>query len=658
MKRAVALFVLAAAAGAFLPGHVAAQPIEGGDLRLWAQTTSVGPNGFFHVQIELPRIVPSDTVLITVYDRVVTRFGLRASIDQQLFGAPLGTKAHRVSGLVATPDGRVDIVLDLNDGSLPVGPDQLELANAGVYPVTIDLRDSSQAIMGRVVTHLVRRLEPPQEGARPVPPLGVAIVADLRVRPTLRPDGSREISGIDRQHLQTWTDALRSHGESTATIVLNPETLDGLTATNRSDDAALYTAIVEAATDRHVVAGPYVSVDTAGLEAVGLTDEVVELVALGDATLNAHLDTATDPFTRLLGDEAVERTARSEQQLGIRNVVVASDRVAIGGFATPARPFQLALESGEIVAVAIDSRLAEGFAVPRDPVLGAFHLLAELAVIFFEDPQSERIVLIAPTERQTPDQAFLEVLLTSLETHTILTTASVADAVLLPLERDENGGSLTRSLAPEFDRLVEPAIGDYEDTRAQLDAYGSMIEGIDAGQLHGDLEALMKVSLASDVGDAQRNEYWDRVRNAAGAAIDVVEPPPISSIRITAREATIPLSFQNQADHPVRVQVHFLSDKLDFVEFADGESTLLELEPGVTTIDFNVRAFTSGSFPLNVEMTTPDGAVELELDHRRITIRSTALSGVGAALTFGALGFLVVWWMASFRRSWRAKQRA
>ena len=658
MKRLLGgLIVLAVAAAPLLVTEgAAAQPIEDGDLRLWHQTTSVGPNGTFQFQVELPRVIPGDTVFVTVYDRVTTRFGLRTSIDQQLLGAPLGTRAFRVGGLEATDDGRVDIVLDLNDGSLPVGPDQLELANAGVYPVTIDLRNSSQEIIGRIVTHLVRRLEPPQEGASPAPPLGVALIADLRVRPTLRPDGSREVSGIDRQHLQTWTDALLAHGESAATIVLNPETLDGLAASGRADDERLYNAIVEAAVDRHVIGGPYVSVDTASLEAVGLIDEVVELTDLGDTTLEAHLEGDTDAFTRLLGPDATERDARSEQQLGVRNVIVPSDRVVPSGLTTAARPFQLELASGEMVAVATDVALSDRFTALRDPVLAAHHLLAELAVIFFEDPQAERTVVLMPTDRQTPDQAFLEVLLASLETHTILGTSTVADAVFLPLERDENGRSVTRTLRPRFERSDEPAVDSYLATRTRLDAYESMIEGIDAGGLHRDLDALMKVSLGSDLGEEERGEYWARVLAAAVAATAVVESPPLSSIRLTAREATIPLRFQNRADHPVRVRVRFESDKVDFVDFADGETTVLVLEPGVTPQEFSVRAFTSGSFPLEIEMTTPDGAVDL--GGRRITIRSTALSGVGTALTFGALAFLVVWWIASFRRNKRATRRA
>jgi hypothetical protein len=51
-------------------------------------------------------------------------------------------------------------------------------------------------------------------------------------------------------------------------------------------------------------------------------------------------------------------------------------------------------------------------------------------------------------------------------------------------------------------------------------------------------------------------------------------------------------------------------------------------------------------------VTSPDG--RLELVRSEVTIRSTAFSGVGVALSVGAGLFLLLWW----GRHWRTVRRA
>ena len=59
----------------------------------------------------------------------------------------------------------------------------------------------------------------------------------------------------------------------------------------------------------------------------------------------------------------------------------------------------------------------------------------------------------------------------------------------------------------------------------------------------------------------------------------------------------------------------------------------------------------SGTFPLNISVTTGDG--KLALRAARYTVRSTVVSGVGVVLTIGAGLFLAIWWITHWRRSRR-----
>jgi hypothetical protein len=99
----------------------------------------------------------------------------------------------------------------------------------------------------------------------------------------------------------------------------------------------------------------------------------------------------------------------------------------------------------------------------------------------------------------------------------------------------------------------------------------------------------------------------------------------------------------------VRVQLD--SDKL---LFPNGDERVLDLPPRSTTVRFSVEARGSGTFPLTLTMTSPDG--DLEIQRTEVKVRSTFVSNVGVILTIGAILFLGLWWGNDFRR--RRKRRA
>jgi voltage-gated potassium channel Kch len=76
------------------------------------------------------------------------------------------------------------------------------------------------------------------------------------------------------------------------------------------------------------------------------------------------------------------------------------------------------------------------------------------------------------------------------------------------------------------------------------------------------------------------------------------------------------------------------------------------LPPGNTTTQFDVESRASGTFPVLVTVSSPDGG--LTLQRSRYTIRSAFVSGVGVFLAVGAGLFLAVWWLTHWRRSRRA----
>ena len=127
--------------------------------------------------------------------------------------------------------------------------------------------------------------------------------------------------------------------------------------------------------------------------------------------------------------------------------------------------------------------------------------------------------------------------------------------------------------------------------------------------------------------------------------------PQNRSITLTARRGEIPVTFQNHTGHPVKVVVHMESDKLDF---PGGSRLQIDLTRLNTTHRFPVVARTSGTFPIRITLESPDG--DLIVGRARLTVRSTATSGVGLAISVGAALFLAVWWGRHALKGRRAKR--
>ena len=69
-----------------------------------------------------------------------------------------------------------------------------------------------------------------------------------------------------------------------------------------------------------------------------------------------------------------------------------------------------------------------------------------------------------------------------------------------------------------------------------------------------------------------------------------------------------------------------------------------------------MRTRTPGVVPVTVRVMSPDQGLLIATS--KVTVRSTAVSGIGYVLTIGAAGFLVAWWFRHWRRTRRERQAA
>ncbi len=182
-----------------------------------------------------------------------------------------------------------------------------------------------------------------------------------------------------------------------------------------------------------------------------------------------------------------------------------------------------------------------------------------------------------------------------------------------------------------------------EAARVDVAAYRSMVATTaDISPLTGAIDRSADRSLGAFSKQARLRELRAVSAQIRGPLTDVdiiVDP----TIRVTAAVAALPLTVNNNTDTPLRAQLALRSDRVRVNSFANGESTMLWLTPGVNTYSFDTDARGSGRYTIDVDLRSPDGA--LLLATATIAVEPTAPSFLAFVLIGGAVGVLALWWL-------------
>jgi hypothetical protein len=325
---------------------------------------------------------------------------------------------------------------------------------------------------------------------------------------------------------------------------------------------------------------------------------------------------------------------------------------------TTAQPFELATRvDAPVQAMPLDSSLS--YALGRDgiddPELQAQQLVAQLAVIQGEAPDRSRGVVFGTDPGQDISSRVVAETLDLLEAHPLVQMSSVAGVFedLAPLQ-DPAGGTVTRELTP----AASPDLGDYpqrlRDTEARVNSFAGVVarsEGLIASW-----HQRLLVSGAAELGPATRDRYLRVIDTGIDTRLNRIESPDRQTVTLTSAEGVIPFTLRNRLDQAVVVRLELEGgSRLEFPGGVDHKEETVG--PRTTTqIRLPVRTRSPGVIPVTVRVTSPDGG--LLVDVSRVTVRSTAVSGLGYVLSIGAALFLVVWWFRHWRRTRRERHAA
>ncbi len=347
------------------------------------------------------------------------------------------------------------------------------------------------------------------------------------------------------------------------------------------------------------------------------------------------------------------------QAAGASQTVISDDDLAAGGVSnlTFAQPFTLDLGHGSTVpALASDSTLSTRFTAQRsNPVLGAEQLLAGLSFVHFENAflGAPRGVVVSPPPGWRPSAPFMDTLLAGLSGNPALKAETVSQ-LFADVPAGGNHEPAVRQLqsGPAGRGITRGAAERIALDRQQLASFSSAVSGHPTTLTSlGDALLTTEASGLSNVGrSAALSAYAKSFEGATGQITLATE----RTVTFTAQRAAIPVTVLSSAPYPVTVVVTLASDKFTF---PDGNTQRLTLIHPTTSVRVTAQARTSGDrLPIDVTLHTPDG--QLLIAHAVLTVRSTAISFVGVALTVLAGAVLLVWWVRTWRRSRRARLRA
>jgi Family of unknown function (DUF6049) len=606
-------------------------------LGLISQTAVVEPDDDLTIRLRVTGAPNGATIRVDVHGRMPTRTDFQASMQGRNLRSPVGSPTI----VSATPDVSGTVVVSVATRDLqsttPADPQRPTVrVGEGVFPVTIALLDGRTTIQ-QLLTYMVR-LPVSTEFA----PLGVAVVLPLGGKPALQPDGTVALDEATKDAVVSSSSVLSAHKDVPLTIMATPETVDAL-------EPASIDAVKAAVAGRPLALTPYVRLQPSEWITSGLDNELTQQFDRGTQSLSAAL-TAPASSVFVADDRLTSEAARFLRARGVTSMVVPDD--ALSGLdvrvfnRTLTQPFVLR-DSDGITAVAADAGLAAHLGSTGDPVIDANHLVADLSVLYFDDPPDDRAATFVLPEDRPIDSRFLDALLGGLSptVNRILrpmTLPGLFGSVPVVSSRgdvDSSRPPLTRSLQPKPSADLSSFGRRLGATNEELSSYRTMV--VAPNPLPDDFERRALVAGANGLSDQQRTSYLDGASDAIHGELDKIQAPPRQSINFTARDGVVSLTFRLTTGYPVTVDLFLQGEKLEFPEHEDGHIPLT-LTDETTRVPINVRTRASGDSALDVTLQTPDGS--LVIDRTRVTVRSTAFSGVGVVLSVGAGTFLALWW--------------
>lgn len=661
---ALALYALPAGAGLQPPSTTTPAAPNPPGLVLTGQPAWVTAGGNLPLRLQVrgqAAGTPGLTVSATAHEAVGSRSAFESAMDGRNLGSVLGQAELPLDLFPAGEDGSRTLTFPLQAEDAPRDPGRLQLRRTGVYPVEVELRQPDGTRLAGFVTPVVA-VTPGVNGAPAIGKrLGVSWVVPIVAPPAYQADGKPDPDVVDalRPDGRLGRQAIAfANAGVPLTLAPGPETLEAWTQL-ANDDPGLTTslnALRDALGRSQLLSGPYVPIDVRSLVGAGLSAEVGSQLAQGTEKLGALLGTRIDPRTEIARPANDASLARMRDAGVDRLVLDGADLTPRDDQFTPAQPFAVRSQQGTATAVGSDAGLQRLLDGNDPPALRAQRFLAGLSVVALEQPNVARAVVVLEPDDWDASSTLLESALAGLAAdHPLLQPITVDDLVALVPPATSGNAPVERQLAPSPVPSSPVTEREFTDAQNELAAFNALVPPPNPIADPGNRSLLVSLSSAwtGTAGRARARAELGKIHLGVEQFVNRLHVPAVdSTITLTAQKGEIPVTFLNETGQQLRVRVHLRSDKL---QFPDGDDRIVDLPPRSTTVRIGVRAQSSGTFPLDLNVTSPDGS--LPIQQTEVKVRTTFfVSNVGLILTVGAGLFLAGWWAHDIRR--RRRRRA
>jgi hypothetical protein len=405
---------------------------------------------------------------------------------------------------------------------------------------------------------------------------------------------------------------------------------------------------------------PYASADLPALVRAGYDADALASMLYAEAHLKEWL--GPDPGTSLAWPVpgAIDAaTLKVLDEAGADTVVLDPHLLPTNASTTQNATVDLGAGLGTLRhALVPDQDLSAALSDPmaaKAPAAWAQRVLAETAMTWLELPNSQapRGILLAPPQSWRPAPDFFRSLVRGLGAAPWVQTVSASDlAREVPQGPDEGPRPMAPYTAADVS-LGLPAsyLRSVVDTGSRLTSF-SRVVGADFEALD-DYDRDLLIARSSDWHSAAgRTRGRSFVRAVAQGIASVYRQVGVQRTRVTltSQHGAIPITVTNAGDQRLTVVLRLSSPRVDLPPVGDS-FTLNPREHVTRRVEVGTR--TTGTFPIRVEVLTPDGKVRI-VQNGQVTLVSTAFNRVALFLAGGAAGFLLLWW--GRRTGWRRRR--
>jgi hypothetical protein len=607
------------------------------------------------------RDAPSGAAVQAVlYPRLLTRYDFKNVLRDGPHGYPLSaTTPVPLASLPPNPrSSGVSLDLSIVQSASSEQGSRLGLACSpatgsgtctGVYPVVVPLQRPS----GRVLRHFTTFLT--YVTARSAHPLELSWIVPLQApislsrRPSAPARAIRPLSSAEAASLEILISQLRAT-PLPVTLDVSPETLQALDRAGPDGRAAVATlaALSSNPSTYEVLARPYAPVDLGALAGAGEPTEIVAQMAAGSTVLHhLHVRTTPTPSPWVQTGAVGNDIAGGLEQVHATQLVVAGTALSptstVTSSGTWTSTFSLGLtrrgSTTSVVAAEADSLLGRQFAGTRtDPALAATQLLADLAMVHFERPNTTAVrgLVALPPRRWVANPAFDRVLLEGLSQDPVVEPVTLSryfSSVTFAGSRHLLGPGPGPVMPHALARVVSRA-------RIRLSSFDGVLAGHPLPPVASQLDDLLLASESAGFSERRQASGVSTVERLLTDQLRLVRFATEKTFTLTSRAGQIPITVESHAPYTIVGRLTVSGNKFLFPHHGTSRVIRLDHATNASRVDVVVRS--PGDLRLRVVFTSPDG--HLVIARALLIVRSTATSVVGVVLTVAALAILLTWW--------------